>query len=281
MNPLVYIIVLNWNGRDLTLDCLKSLEKIQYDNYKILVVDNGSSDGSRKKITKQYPNIEILQLDKNIGYAAGNNAGFKFIKIKNPDYVIFLNNDTIVDSNFIEPLVNPLVDNLEIYQTVPKIFYADSPNKIWYAGGKVNFWIGLVNHKGIRKEDNISFNQLEYTDYATGCCFCVRYKDFEELSGFDTSFPMYAEDVDLSLRIRADGKKILYVPNSIIWHKVSASIGGELSILKLKRKILGLVKLFNKHANFIQKITIAMSWIISIPYQLLKFIYFYTKIKIK
>jgi GT2 family glycosyltransferase len=164
-----------------------------------------------------------------------------------------------------------------IIQTVPKIFYADNPNKIWYAGGKVNLWLGLVYHEGIRTFDVESFNDSRIIDYATGCCFCMRTKNFEEISGFDTSFPMYGEDVDLSLRIRANGKNIFYVPDSTIWHKVSASVGGELSILKFKRKILGLVKLFKKHTNTIQKITIAVSWIISSPYQLLKFIYLYLK----
>jgi len=277
MNPLVYIIILNWNGKDLTIDCLKSLANVRYDNYKILVVDNDSKDDSVNVIKKKYPNVEILQLESNIGYAAGNNAGFEFIKNKNPKYIIFLNNDTIVDKNFIEPLVKPLIEDSMIGQTVPKIFYANDKNRIWYAGGKVNLWFGQVYHHGIRKKDSSQYSDSQYTDYATGCCICMRSKDFEELGGFDTSFPMYAEDVDLSLRIRANGKKILYIPNSIIWHKVSASVGGELSILKLKRKILGLVKLFKKHANFIQKITIAMFWIISIPYQLLKFIYLVVK----
>jgi GT2 family glycosyltransferase len=240
-------------------------------------VDNGSSDDSVNVIKIEYPNVEILQLDKNIGYAAGNNAGFEFIKDKNPEYIIFLNNDTIVDKNFIEPLVKPLIENSMIDQTVPKIFYADDPNKIWYAGGKVNLWLGLVYHKGIRKKDNNSLHQLEYTDYATGCCFCMRYEDYDEFGGFDTSFPMYAEDVELSLRIRDGGKNILYVPNSNIWHKVSASVGGELSIQKFKRKTLGLMKLFGKHTNIIQKITIILFWIVSIPYQLFKFIYLMVK----
>ena len=277
MNPLVYIIILNWNGRDLTLDCLKSLMEVQYDNYKILVVDNGSSDDSVKTIRHKFPNVEILQLESNIGYAAGNNAGFEFIKNQKPDYIIFLNNDTIVNSNFIEPLIEPLIENSRIGQTVPKIFYANDGDRIWYAGGKVNLWFGLVYHEGIRKLDSELSKDSKNTDYATGCCFAMRYQDYKELDGFDTSFPMYAEDVDLSLRIRTNGKNIFYLPNSIIWHKVSASVGGELSILKFKRKIFGLVKLFKKHTNIIQKITITVSWIISIPYQLLKFIYLYIK----
>ena len=273
MNPLVYIIILNWNGKELTLDCLKSLSLVKYQNYKILIVDNGSNDNSVDMIKSQYPNVEILQLEMNIGYAAGNNAGFDHIKNNNPDYIIFLNNDTTVDPNFIQRLVKPLMENSDIYQTVPKIFYADNPNTIWYAGGKVNKWLGLVYHMGIRKEDSTSYNQSEYTDYATGCCFCMRYDDYDKIGGFDTSFPMYGEDVDLSLRIRANGKKIYFVPHSIIWHKISASIGGELSILKLRRKLYGLIKIFGKHSIIIQKITITLSWIISIPYQLVKFIY--------
>jgi len=277
MKPLTYIIILNWNGKDLMLDCLKSLSKVNYDNYKVLVVDNGSTDDSVKVIKQKFPNADTLQLDKNIGYAAGNNAGFEYIKNKNPEYVIFLNNDTIVNLNFIEPLIKSLIENYEIYQTVPKIFYTDEPNKIWYAGGKVNKWLGLVYHEGIRKNDSESFNISKISDYATGCCFCMRSKDFEGIGGFDTSFPMYGEDVDLSLRIINNGKQIFYVPNSTIWHKVSASVGGELSIVKLKRKLCGIIKLFGKHTSFIQKITITLTWIISIPYQLFKLIYLFIK----
>ena len=246
---------------------------VKYENFKILVVDNGSNDDSVREIKSEYPNVEVLQLDKNIGYAAGNNAGFDYLRNKNPEFVIFLNNDTTVDPNFIEPLVKTLMENSEIYQTVPKIFYADNPNNIWYAGGKVNKWLGLVYHKGIRKNDNSSFNQLEYTDYATGCCFCMRSNDFEEFGKFDTTFPMYGEDVDISLKIRDKGKNILYVPNSNIWHTVSASVGGELSIVNHKRKLHGLIKLFGKHTNIIQKITITLTWILSIPFQLIKLIY--------
>ena len=279
MNPLVYIIILNWNGKDHTLDCLESLTKVLYDNYKILVVDNGSIDDSVSTITLKYPIVDILQIDSNIGYAAGNNAGFEHAKKQNPMYIIFLNNDTIVDEKFIEPLVKPLIDKSEVQQTVPKIFYANDKNRIWYAGGKVNKWLGLVYHNGIRKKDSIKYSESQPTDYATGCCFCMRYQDFKKIGGFDDTFPMYGEDVDLSLRIRSYGKIILYAPNSIIWHKVSSSVGGELSILKIKRKILGLIKLFSKHADFLQKITIGLSWIISIPYQLLKFIYLIIKNK--
>ncbi|MEE8341212.1 MAG: glycosyltransferase family 2 protein [Candidatus Neomarinimicrobiota bacterium] len=254
MNPLVYIIILNWNGKDLTLDCLKSLEKIDYDNYRILIVDNGSKDDSVRVIMEEYPDVEILPLESNIGYAAGNNAGFEKIKKKDPKYIIFLNNDTLVDKHFIEPLVLQLQENSQIGQTVPKIYYAANIDRIWYAGGKVNLWFGLVKHIGIRSIDKPKFMIKKFTDYATGCCFCMRKEDFEKLNGFDTIYPMYGEDVDLSLRVRASGKKILFEPNSIIWHKVSASIGGELSFNKMLKKIKGLIILFSKYSSLSQKI---------------------------
>jgi GT2 family glycosyltransferase len=255
MNPLVYIIILNWNGSSLTIDCLKSLAKVQYDNYKILVVDNGSSDDSVNIIKNEYPAVEILQLESNIGYAAGNNAGFEFLQNKNPKYIIFLNNDTIVDEYFIEPLVKPLQKNSQIGQTAPRIYYADKKDRIWYAGGKVNLWLGLVYHEGIRHKDSASLMIAKFTDYATGCCFAMRYKDFSELNGFDTNFPMYSEDVDLSMRVKASGKNILFEPSSMIWHKVSASIGGELSIDKMLKKIKGLIILFSKYSSSLQKIS--------------------------
>jgi len=252
MNPLVYIIVLNWNGKDLTLDCLKSLIKVQYDNYKILVVDNGSIDDSVSAIKLRYPNIDILRIDSNIGYAAGNNAGFKHVKKVNPKYIIFLNNDTIVDENFIEPLVNPLIKNSNIGQTAPKIFYAIDKNRIWYAGGKVNLWLGQIYHIGIRKKDSIKYSESQSIDYATGCCFCMSYQDFEEIGGFDEAFQMYGEDVDLSLRIRSYGKKILYAPNSIVWHEVSATIGGNLNVKKMMLKLSGIFIIMKNHSNIIQ-----------------------------
>ena len=121
-NPSVTVIVLNWNGKDLTLECLDSLNKVDYSNYNILVVDNKSSDGSVESINKIYPDISVLRLDNNYGFAGGNNRGFNSLNNDKPDFVIFLNNDTVVDKDFINPLINPLLTNKNIYQTVPKIY---------------------------------------------------------------------------------------------------------------------------------------------------------------
>ena len=244
----VNLFVLNWNGRDLTLDCLSSLEKITYPNVKVYVIDNGSSDNSVTAIRNQFPDYEIIELPENYGFARGNNAGFELVKQK-ADYTIFLNNDTIVDPNFVEPLINAMESNSTVKQSTPKIFYADNLDYIWFGGGKVSLWAGWIRHLGIRQKDSMQFSFNRNVDYATGCCVCMRTVDFESIGMFDESFLMYGEDVDLSLRFRKQGGQILFVPESKIWHKVSSSIGTQFSIRKWKRKNIGKMKLVTKHVH--------------------------------
>jgi len=251
----VNLFVLNWNGRDLTLDCLSSLEKITYPNVKVYVIDNGSSDNSVTAIRNQFPEksvfnsiYEIIELPENYGFARGNNAGFELVKQK-ADYTIFLNNDTIVDPNFVEPLINAMESNSTVKQSTPKIFYADNLDYIWFGGGKVSLWAGWIRHLGIRQKDSMQFSFNRNVDYATGCCVCMRTVDFESIGMFDESFLMYGEDVDLSLRFRKQGGQILFVPESKIWHKVSSSIGTQFSIRKWKRKNIGKMKLVTKHVH--------------------------------
>ncbi len=244
----VNLFVLNWNGRDLTLDCLSSLEKIIYPNVKVYIIDNGSSDNSVTAIRNQFPDYEIIGLPENYGFARGNNAGFELVKQK-ADYTIFLNNDTIVDPNFVEPLINAMESNSTVKQSTPKIFYADNLDYIWFGGGKVSLWAGWIRHLGIRQKDSMQFSFNRNVDYATGCCVCMRTVDFESIGMFDESFLMYGEDVDLSLRFRKQGGQILFVPESKIWHKVSSSIGTQFSIRKWKRKNIGKMKLVTKHVH--------------------------------
>ena len=271
--PSVTVIVLNWNGKDLTIECLESLKQVNYSNFNILVVDNGSTDGSVELLKEKFPEVSILVLEKNLGYAGGNNRGFDSLKHDQPEYVIFLNNDTIVDENFIEPLVEQLLTHKKASQTVPKIYYENDPKLIWYAGGIVNLWTGSIYHLGIRQYDGPAYSKTHKTKYATGCCFCMRYEEFKEFGGFDEIFPMYSEDVDLSLWIRAAGKQVWFVPDSKIWHKVSASLGGAFSFGKIVRKARGIFLLIKKHANLVQWLTLIVLLPIQLIIVLLKLIF--------
>ncbi len=244
--PLSCIVVLNWNGAEDTLACLESLAAVSSPSCRVLVVDNGSTDGSVERIREVFVDIELLLLPSNIGYAGGNNGGFRRVLEMKAEFVIFLNNDTLVDADFCAPLVETLQRNPSAGIAVPKIFYLDRPDTLWYAGGVVNLSTGLIRHVGLRKKDASQFDRPGVTGYATGCCFAMRCRDFEEAGGFDEGFRMYAEDVDLSLRIRSRGMTINYVPSSRVWHKVSASLTRS-PLRKLVIKSAGALYLFRKH----------------------------------
>ena len=273
-NPKVHLIVLNWNDKEISKKCLSSIEKVSYSNYEVLIVDNNSQDGSVQFFKEHFPEYDILALDKNLKYAGGNNAAVDYLKPEEEDFLVFINNDTIVSSDFLDHLVAPFLNDANCIITVPKILFAMDINKIWYAGGVVNMWKGSIDHIGIRDFDGPKYSFVMETDYATGCCFCIKYDDFRRLKYFDTTFDMYCEDVDLSIRAKRMNRKIVYSPKSIILHSVSQSLG-ENSLKKIQNKLLGQVKLFWKHASGLQIITLTFHWLLFyLPIGFLKLIYF-------
>ncbi|NTU58524.1 MAG: glycosyltransferase family 2 protein [Chlorobiaceae bacterium] len=240
------VIVLNWNGESDTMTCLSSLAKVMSLEFTTLLVDNGSSDRTVSLVRNAFPGVELLELPRNLGFAGGNNAGFASLRGRGFDTVVFLNNDTVVDTGFLQPLVDALRDPC-VGIVVPKILYMDDPTRIWYAGGIVRPATGLFTHVGIRMPDGPSFSKAGPTGYATGCCLAMRSSDFEALRGFDEGFRMYGEDVDLSMKVRTTGRIVMYQPASVIWHRVSASSGGELRIGKQLRKSGAAFRIFRKH----------------------------------
>ncbi|NTW53106.1 MAG: glycosyltransferase family 2 protein, partial [Chlorobiaceae bacterium] len=240
------VIVLSWNGAEDSLACLASLSRVRSPDYATLLVDNGSSDQTVSLVRSAFPEVEVLELPRNLGFAGGNNAGFASLKGRGFDTVVFLNNDTIVDEGFLQPLVDGLREAW-VGIVVPKIFYMDDPGRLWYAGGIVNPATGLFRHEGIRMPDGARFSKAGPTGYATGCCLAMRSVDFEALGGFDEKFGMYGEDVDLSMKVRNSGRIVMYQPSSRIWHRVSASSGGEMAIGKQLRKSGAAFRIFRKH----------------------------------
>ena len=195
-NPKIHLIVLNWNDKELSRKCLSSIEKVSYSNYEVLIVDNNSEDGSVEFFKQHFPNYDILALKDNLKYAGGNNAAVDYLQPNEEDYLVFINNDTMVSSDFLDHLIDPFLNDPNCIITVPKILFAMDINKIWYAGGLVNIWKGTIDHIGIRNFDAPRYSFMMETDYATGCCLCISYNDFKKLNYFDTTFNMYCEDVD-------------------------------------------------------------------------------------
>lgn len=250
--PRVVIILVNWNGRQITLDCLASLRVIAYPNHCTLVVDNASADGSVEAIRSAFPEVEVLALQENRRFAGGMNAGIRHALSDKADMILLMNNDTVVDRGFLGPMVDQLRSNPSTGMVVPKIYYHDPPDRIWFAGGVISFWTGTMRHIGIREVDAGQYDAPGPTDYATGCCILTTRELVERIGTLDESFYMYSEDADWSMRARHAGYQIIYEPRAMIWHKLSVSTGGHLSWYKMKNKFVGNMRFFARHAAWYQ-----------------------------
>ena len=245
MNPKVHILILNWNGEKYLSQCINSIKEINYSNYQITVIDNNSSDQSISKINNE--NINIISQSKNYKYAKGYNKAIFSLKNDNSDYYLLLNNDTICDSNILSSFIKGVnyYGSNNIFGA--KILYENQKNKVWYAGGKFGIFNFFISHKGIRKIDGEQFNSNCETNYITGCCLFISKQNFIKLKGFDESFDMYGEDVDLCIRAQKLGMKCYFISDSKLWHSVSSSYGGHYSFSKHRTKIYSLFKLIIKY----------------------------------
>ncbi len=254
MNPPIKILILNWNGSEYTQNCLNSIKNIKYDNFTTTVIDNASSDNSISMIHEKFPNVEVLALDKNYGFASAYNLAFQHDQNGNSEFYLILNNDTTVEPNILSELVNATKEYGEEHLYCPLINYMDDPEIIWYAGGNVNLPAGVLNHQFIRRRFAEQFKGSNITDFATGCCIFTSKETIRKLKGFDEQFNMYAEDVDLCLRAKSMGIYSYFVPSARMYHKVSASVGGEFSKDKIKRKLASINLLMKIHCSPFQRI---------------------------
>lgn len=230
--PKVSIIVLNWNGKDDTLECLESIKRIDYPNFDIIVVDNGSKDDSVKVIQNNFPDVTVLETRENLGFAGGNNVGIRYAIEHGAEYILLLNNDTVVDSHLLRSFINAskIVQQEGIFGA--KIYYYSEPYKIWYAGAR---WIKEIQHfchVGQGHIDNgESFNSIMETDYVCGCSFFVSANVFKRIGLFEEKFFLTFEETDFCYRAKKASYKSFFVPEAKVWHKVSTSFGGQNSAL--------------------------------------------------
>jgi len=228
---IVYVVILNWNGHADTIECVKSCLKTSYPRTRVVVVDNGSSDKSEQLLRTAFPEIDVIQTGANLGFAGGNNVGIRHALANAADYVLLLNNDTIVDPDFITPLVAAATSDLEAGILCSKIFFHDTPNVIWFAGASFFPTIGWGRHRGEGQIDHGQFDQPGETGRPTGCAMMVTRKLCETTGLLREEMFCYAEDLDWGLRARTAGSKVLYVPTSKVWHKVTRATGGVASPL--------------------------------------------------
>lgn len=230
--PKIALVILNWNGLNDTLECLESVKKIDYSNFEMIVVDNGSTDGSPAEIRKQFPNVIVLETGKNLGFAEGNNVGIRHAIANGADYLFLLNNDTVVDSQ----ALNAFLKVSHLYPAAgvfgAKIYYYSEPDRIWFAGGQWNRETLEFIHVGEKKIDNAAdYETICESDYACGCAMFVKRAVIEKIGLLEPQFFLTFEETDWSFRAVRAGFQCFFVPKAKVWHKISASFGGETSPL--------------------------------------------------
>jgi hypothetical protein len=253
----LWVVVLNWNGLDDTRALLPTLEACRLPpdwSLKIVVVDNGSTDGSAAAIAAEFPGVAVLALPENRRFAGGNNHGLRHALERGADAIMLLNNDTRADPGLIERLLMGLDEDSSAAAAGPLIYFGVPSQRIWYGGGRLEPWLGWASHRGVRMLDQGQYRSLERTGYLTGCCLLARRGAWEKVGLLDERYYIYAEDSDWCLRAREAGLGLLFVPTARLWHQVSAS-SGQASPWKIYHRLRANLRLFSTHARGLARIT--------------------------
>lgn len=248
----VWVVIPTFNRDDDLIECLHSLGEAEIVMENVIVVDNGSQDKTIEKLSRNYPQVHLIALDINLGATGGSNTGFKFALEHGADAVIRMDSDVVVDTNFLEPLLEVAKSDPKIGIVGPKIYYFDSPKEIWYAGAYSNK-LFLNVKKDYRHEFDTKENSIvKEVDYVWGATMMISKEVLEKTGGFDTDFFIYHEEIEFCGRVQDLDFSIYFVPNSFVWHKVGSLSNSEwISYNWNKSKML----LYQKRAhNLIHKL---------------------------
>ena len=248
LNKKIAIIIVNWKQYELTINCLLSLKKLEYKNWKVILVDNESNFEKINKIKSDFNKVEVIESKENLGFASANNLGIKYA-IKNKfEYVMLLNNDTEVNKKFLLPLLNSFQNDNSLGAVQPLIMNYNNRAKVWNAGGYLNNFFGFpyTNKKLNNKNRQI--------DWITGCCIVLKTQVIKKAGLIDEDFFAYYEDVDWSLRIKKLGYKLGIVESSVIFHHGTKSSNdsnseGNLSPFVHYLNIRNHIYLLKKHSD--------------------------------
>jgi len=224
-SPRVLVIILNWNGTEDTLRCLESLRQVEYDNFEVLVIDNGSAPGSADPIEIAFPEVTLIRNEQNLGFSGGNNVGLRYARDTDSKYVLILNNDTAIDPQFVTELVKVAETDPRIAVVGGKVIQLEKPDRIWAVYGAVNFCQQLVKVWGYN-QPVAEFSSQKEVDFVVGCGMLLSTDAVADVGEFDELFFAYHDEVDWCKRARDKGYRAVYQPTAIMWHKGCASTGG-------------------------------------------------------
>jgi GT2 family glycosyltransferase len=216
--PLVISVILNTNHKDDTLECLESLKNNSYPNQKVIVLDNHSTDGSTTAVREAYPDVHIVELDENLGYAGNNNVGIQAAMDQGADWIFVLNEDVILDSECIMKLMEGVEKDSRVGIAGPLVYHYDEPNVIQSAGGALGkYWESI--HIGQNELDRGQFNMTRPVDWISGCAILVRRTAIEQAGLLDKNYFIYWEETEWCIRASKAGWLIYHVPQAKLWHK--------------------------------------------------------------
>ncbi|MEM4230750.1 MAG: glycosyltransferase family 2 protein [Candidatus Pacearchaeota archaeon] len=225
MKKLVSVIIVNWNGKNFLRECLTSLYSQNYKNIEVIFVDNNSNDGSVEYMKKNFPKTKIIVNKENLGFAEGNNIGYRHSA---GDYILFLNNDTRVTKNFLTELIEVLESDKKIGGAQSKILLMDDPARLDSVGAFLTN-TGFLYHYGITKRDSSKYNKQIDIYSAKGACMMFKREVLEKIKVegeiFDSRYFVYFEETDMCHRVWLAGYKIVFSPKSVIYHKMGGTSG--------------------------------------------------------
>lgn len=221
---MMAVVIVNWNGCRLLGACLEAVFAQTTPPQLVVVVDNGSTDGSVQYLREQWPATRVVALERNLGVAAGNNTGIRAALEAGAQYILLLNNDADMRPPALAELRRALDAVGEaVWAAAPKILYRSEPDRIWSAGGAFEWWRGLSRDRGTGEPDHGQYDQPSDIDYANTCCLLVRAGAFARIGMMDEAYFMYYDDSDFSARVRRAGGRIRYVPSAQVLHDVQAT----------------------------------------------------------
>lgn len=215
--PKIFIVIPNLNGDRFLKDCLNSILNQKDYRIKTVLVDNGSSDKSVTTTKSLFPEVNIIKNNQNRGYAGGANRGVRFSIAHKADYIMILNNDTVLPQNFFHYLIETLENDRTIGIIGPKILFFDDPKKVWFSGGEIDQKRFTAGHQKKKSDNEMIFST---TEFITGCSMMVSKEVFQKIGFFDERFFIYYEDVDFCFRAKKAKYKIVYEPRATMFHKV-------------------------------------------------------------
>ena len=225
--PLVYVLTLNWNGKQWLGDCLSSVLAMDYPNFEVAVVDNGSTDGSVEFVRERFPNVHVVENGSNLGYARGFNAGLAYAYACGADFFLIMNNDTVIDCGALRALVATAQSQPRAGFVSGKVYWHDRPSVLQTVGKTEHpiYWSGP--DVGADEEDCGQYDKVEERPFMDDIFVLVPRQLYEEIGGYDPQLFLQGEEFDWQARAKERGWRLYYAPDAKLWHYGSRSMGGQ------------------------------------------------------